>query len=59
MLKKLKVDRTRAQQIVTLLLRDKTLVKLSDDLVFHKSALDALRVQVATMKASSGCSFAM
>lgn len=48
-----KVDRTRAQQIVTLLLRDKTLVKLSDDLVFHRSALDALRAQVAAMKASS------
>jgi selenocysteine-specific elongation factor len=48
-----KVDRTRAQQIVTLLLRDKTLVKLSDDLVFHKSALETLRAQVATMKASS------
>jgi selenocysteine-specific elongation factor len=48
-----KVDRTRAQQIVTLLLREKTLVKLSDDLVFHKSALETLRAQVATMKASS------
>jgi selenocysteine-specific elongation factor len=49
----LKVDRARAQQIVTLMLRDKTLVKLSDDLVFHKSALDALRAQMATLKASS------
>jgi len=48
-----KVDRTRAQQIVTLLLRDKTLVKLTDDLVFHKSALDALRAQVTAMKATS------
>jgi selenocysteine-specific elongation factor len=48
-----KVDRARAQQIVTLLLRDKTLMKLSDDLVFHKSALDALRAQMATLKASS------
>ena len=49
----LKVDRTRAQQIVTLLLRDKTLVKLSDDLVFHKDALDALRAQVKQMKTAS------
>jgi selenocysteine-specific elongation factor len=48
-----KVDRTRAQQIVTLLLRDKTLVKLSDDLVFHKTALESLRAQVATLKTSS------
>jgi selenocysteine-specific elongation factor len=48
-----KVDRARAQQIVTLLLRDKTLVKLTDDLVFHKSALEALRTQMATLKAAS------
>jgi len=46
----LKVDRARAQQIVTLLLRERTLVKLSEDLVFHKDALDALRVQVAALK---------
>ena len=31
----LKVDRSRAQKIVTLLLRDKVLVKVSEDLVFH------------------------
>jgi selenocysteine-specific elongation factor len=31
----LKIDRDRAQRIVTLLLRDKVLVKLSDELVFH------------------------
>jgi selenocysteine-specific elongation factor len=48
-----KVDRARAQQIVTLMLRDKTLVKLTDDLVFHKSALEALRVLVTTMKVTS------
>ena len=49
----LKVDRARAQKIVTLLLRDKTLVKLSDDLVFHRDALEALRKQVAAQKAAS------
>jgi selenocysteine-specific elongation factor len=48
-----KVDRARAQQIVTLLLREKTLVKLTDDLVFHKDALDALRAQVGAMKSAS------
>src|SRR5207253_591219 len=31
----LKVDKARAQKIVTLLLRDKVLVKISDELVFH------------------------
>jgi len=34
----LKVDKVRAQKIVTLLLREKALVKISDDLVFHHSA---------------------
>jgi selenocysteine-specific elongation factor len=49
----LKVDRTRAQKIVTLLLRDKVLVKLSDDLVFHRDALDSLRKTVTKQKTAS------
>jgi selenocysteine-specific elongation factor len=44
------VDKVRAQKIVTLLLRDKVLVKLSDDLVFHQSALQELRKQIAAYK---------
>ena len=38
----LKVDKARAQKIVTLLLRDKVLVKISDELVFHRSALERI-----------------
>lgn len=49
----LKVDRTRAQKIVTLLLRDKILIKLSDELVFHRNALQELRRQMAAYKAKS------
>jgi len=49
----LKVDKTRAQRIVTLLLREKTLVKISDDLVFHRAALDELRSLVKSQKAKS------
>ena len=49
----LKVDRVRAQKIVTLLLRDRVLVKLSDELVFHRDALEALRKTVAAQKAAS------
>jgi selenocysteine-specific elongation factor len=49
----LKVDKVRAQKIVTLLLRDKVLVKVSDELVFHRSALEALRRQMAAYKAKS------
>ncbi len=49
----LPVDNTRAQKIVTLLLRDRILVKLADDLVFHRDALDALRQQVIAHKAKT------
>ncbi len=49
----LKVDRLRAQKIVTLLLRDKVLIKVSDELVFHRSALEELRRRMATYKMKS------
>jgi selenocysteine-specific elongation factor len=49
----LKVDRIRAQKIVTLLLRDKVLVKISDDLVFHRDALAELRERMAAEKIKS------
>ncbi|MGA8313497.1 MAG: selenocysteine-specific translation elongation factor [Terriglobales bacterium] len=49
----LKVDKARAQKIVTLLLRDKVLVKISDDLVFHRDALGDLRKRMASEKAKS------
>jgi selenocysteine-specific elongation factor len=47
----LKVDKARAQKIVTLLLRDKALIKISEELVFHQSALANLRAQLAEQKA--------
>jgi selenocysteine-specific elongation factor len=47
----LKVDKARAQKIVTLLLRDKVLIKISEELVFHQSALANLRTQLAAQKA--------
>ena len=49
----LKVDNARAQKIVTLLLRDKVLLKISDDLVFHRDALIDLRKRMALEKAKS------
>ena len=49
----LKIDKSRAQKIVTLLLREKVLVKLSDDLVFHRSVLETLREQVSAQKTKS------
>jgi len=49
----LKVDKVRAQKIVTLLLREKVLLKISDDLVFHRDALMDLRKRMALEKAKS------
>ncbi len=48
-----KVDRARAQKIVTLLLRDRVLIKLADDLVFHRDALDSLRRNLSAQKAKT------
>src|SRR5947209_10043927 len=52
-LNKLRVDKTRAQKLVTLLLRDRVLVKLADDLVFHQSALQSLRQTLTDYKSKS------
>jgi len=49
----LKVDKIRAQKIVTLLLRDKVLIKISEELVFHQSALIDLRHKIAALKATA------
>ncbi len=46
----LKIDQSRARKLVTLLLRDKTLVKVSEDLVFHHEALNGLRGLILTHK---------
>jgi selenocysteine-specific elongation factor len=52
-LDKLPVDKARAQKLVTLLLRDRVLIKLADDLVFHHAALEGLRQLMATQKAKT------
>lgn len=49
----LKIDKARAQKIVTLLLRDRVLTKVSDELVFHRTALEDLRKRIAAHKAKS------
>ena len=49
----LQVDRIRAQKIVTLLLRDRVLIKVSEELVFHNSALLELRRKIGTLKAAA------
>jgi selenocysteine-specific elongation factor len=49
----LTVDKARAQKLVTLLLRDRVLVKLADNLVFHQSALHGLRQTMTEYKTKS------
>jgi selenocysteine-specific elongation factor len=49
----LKIDKGRAQKIVTLLLRDRVLVKISEELVFHRGALEQLRRDLAGYKTKS------
>ncbi|HWS95402.1 MAG TPA: SelB C-terminal domain-containing protein, partial [Candidatus Methylomirabilis sp.] len=49
----LPIDKVRAQKIVTLLLRDRVLVKVGDDLVFHRDALEGLRKLVIAQKATT------
>jgi selenocysteine-specific elongation factor len=49
----LPVDKVTAQKIVTLLLRDRVLIKLSEGLVFHRDALADLRRKLAEEKTKS------
>jgi selenocysteine-specific elongation factor len=46
------VDPTRARTLLQLLLRDKRLVRVSDELVFHSTAMQALRTLLAQRKGS-------
>jgi selenocysteine-specific elongation factor len=52
-LARLPVDKARAQKLVTLLLRDRVLIKLADNLVFHQSALHGLRQTMTQYKLKS------
>lgn len=49
----LPIDQIRAKKLVTLLLRDKILVKVTDELVFHRTALDGLRTLLLARKSQS------
>jgi selenocysteine-specific elongation factor len=50
------VDPTRARTLLQLMLRDKRLVRVSDELVFHISAIEALR---SLLSAKKGVQFAV
>lgn len=49
----LTIDLIRSQKLVTLLLREKVLVKVSDELVFHRATLETLKSRVRELKAAS------
>jgi selenocysteine-specific elongation factor len=51
---KLPVESRRAQKILQILLREKALVKVADDLVFHHSAVLRLREMVAQYRKERG-----
>src|SRR5271170_7852148 len=51
---KLPVDAARAQKILQILLREKVLVKISSDLVFHRSTLLKLREMLAKYRKERG-----
>jgi len=53
-LAKLPVDAPRAQKILQILLREKVLVKISADLVFHRSTLLRLREMLAKYRKERG-----
>jgi selenocysteine-specific elongation factor len=44
------VDGGRAKSLLQLLLRDKRLTRVSEDLVFHQRAIDGLRLQLSARK---------
>ncbi|HEV2616868.1 MAG TPA: selenocysteine-specific translation elongation factor [Candidatus Acidoferrales bacterium] len=51
---KLPVDMQRAQKLLQILLREKTLVKVTEELVFHKAAVERLRELLAGYKRKHG-----
>jgi selenocysteine-specific elongation factor len=53
-LEKLPVEPGRAQKILRILLREKVLVKVADDLVFHRSAVARLREVLAQYRKERG-----
>ncbi|HYL09830.1 MAG TPA: SelB C-terminal domain-containing protein, partial [Candidatus Acidoferrales bacterium] len=53
-LAKLPVEKARAQRLLQILLREQKLVKVTEGLVFHRTALDSLRGMLAEYKKSKG-----
>ena len=53
-LAKLAIETKRAERLLQILLREKNLVRVSPELIFHRRALDELKEKLATYKKSKG-----
>ena len=53
-LARLPVEAKRAQKLLQLLLRERVLVKVTEELVFHRAAMDGLRALLAGYKKKNG-----
>jgi selenocysteine-specific elongation factor len=53
-LAKLAIDPKRAQKLLSLLLREQVLVKVAEDLIFHRAAIARLRELLASQKQQHG-----
>jgi len=53
-LSKLAVDAKRSQKILLMLLRERVLVKVTEDLIFHRTAMEALRRKLTEYKKKNG-----
>jgi selenocysteine-specific elongation factor len=52
-LAKLRLDRPRAEKLLQILLRENLLVRVTEDLIFHRSALQQLKELLVRRKAQS------
>ena len=52
-LAKLRIDRARAEKLLQILLKEKVLLKVSEDLIFHRSALQQLKQLLLRRKAQT------
>jgi selenocysteine-specific elongation factor len=52
-LAKLRIDRPRAEKLLQILLKEKVLLKVTEDLIFHRSALQQLKELLVRRKAQS------
>jgi len=52
-LAKLRIDRPRAEKLLQILLKENVLLKVTEDLIFHRSALQQLKQLLARRKAQS------